>query len=143
MKPIVFAFALSNENLFTNHFFGDADKFVIYKFTKEGLQFVEEIPNGLKADTHGNLIHIDKKRDHIVSLLLSKNVSVMVSKKFSQHLRKVSDNFIPVIIEKEKPDEVVKILKKNMKWIKDELKNRKSDHMLFRIKTGVLKSAIH
>ena len=30
-----------------------------------------------------------------------------------------------------------------MNWIKDELKNRNSVHMLFRIKTGVLKVAIN
>lgn len=142
MKHIVFAFALSNENLFTDNFFGDADKFGIYKFTDGGLQFVEEIPNILKADKNGKLIDINDKRDQIVSLLLSKNVSVMVSKQFSQHLRKVSDDFIPVLIEKEKPEHVIEILNKNIKWIKDELKNRKSAYMLFRIKTGVLKSVI-
>ena len=142
MKHIVFAFALSNENLFTDNFFGDADKFGIYKFTDGGLIFVEEVPNALKTDNNGKLIDINDKREQIVSLLLSKNVSVMVSKQFSRHLRKVSDDFIPVIIEKENPDHVVEILTKNMKWFKDELKHRNSDHMLFRIKTGVLKSAI-
>lgn len=142
MKHIVFAFALSKKNLFTNSFFGDADKFVIYKFTDEGLKLVEEIPNLLKKDKNGKLIDINDKRDQIISLLLSKNVSVMVSKQFSQHLRKVSDDFIPVLIEKENPEHVVEILNKNIAWIKDELKNRKSDYMLFRIKKGILKSAI-
>lgn len=142
MKNIIFAFALSNDNLFTNNFFGDADKFAIYEFSCDELKFVENIPNDMKADKDGKLIHIEDKRAYIVSLLKSKNVSVMVSKKFSQYLRKVSDDFIPVIIEKEHPEEVVEILNKNMKWIKDELKNRQSDYMLFRIKTGILKSAV-
>ena len=139
MKHIVFAFALSNENIFTDSFFGDSDKFAIYEFTKGGLKFVEEIPNILKVDNNGNLIHINDKREKIVSLLSDKNVSVMVSRQYSQYLRKVSDEFIPVLIEKEKPEQVVEILDKNIKWIKDELKNRKSNFMLFKINKGTLK----
>jgi hypothetical protein len=143
MKKIVFAFALSNDNLFANKYFGDADKFAIYSYSKIGFNFVEEFQNSFNTDENGNIIDINQKREQIVSLLKSKNVSVMVSRKFSQYLRKVSDEFLPVIVEKENPDEVVEILAKNIKWIKDEFKNRKSGYMLFRIKTGVLKSTIH
>ena len=122
MKNIIFAFALNNENLFTNNYFGDADKFAIYELSDGRLTFTEEIPNTMKSDKQGNLIHIDDKREYIVSLLKSKNVTVMVSRKFSKYLRKVTDDFIPVIIEKENPKQVVEILNKNVKWIKDELK---------------------
>ncbi len=143
MKNIVFAFGLSNDNLFTDNYFGDSDKFAIYEFSDGTLNLVEELSNVLKADEKGNLIHINNKREKIVSQLKSRNVSVMVSRKFSPFLRKVSDDFIPVIIEKENPEQVVEILTKNINWINDELKSRQSGHMLFRIKTGVLKSAIH
>ncbi|QGY46890.1 hypothetical protein GM418_25490 [Maribellus comscasis] len=139
MKRIVFAFALSNENIFINNIFGDADKFAIYQFSDGELIFIDEFQN--PVPNPGN-IDIKEKRERIVSFLKSKDVTVLVSKQFSKNLRLVTDDFIPVLIEKENPEQVVEILNKNMKWIKDELKNRKSGHMLFRINTGVLKLAI-
>ncbi|MCG6190873.1 NifB/NifX family molybdenum-iron cluster-binding protein [Maribellus maritimus] len=139
MKRIVFAFALSNENIFINNIFGDADKFAIYQFSDGELVFINEFQN--PVPNPGN-IDIKEKRERIVSFLKSKDVTVLVSKKFSKNLRLVTDDFIPVLIEKENPEQVVEILNKNMKWIKDELKNRQSGHMLFRINTGVLKLAI-
>jgi hypothetical protein len=142
MKKIIFAFGLSNDNLFAVNYFGDSDKFAIYEYSKAGLNLVEEFRNPLKAGENENQIDINQKREQIVALLKSKNVSVLVSRKFSQHLRKVSDEFLPVLVEKENSGEVVEILARNIKWIKDEFKNRKSGYMLFRIKTGVLKSAI-
>ncbi len=142
MKHIVFALALSNDNIFKNNYFGDADKFAIYELVDGALKLTEEVPNELKADKEGKLIDINDKRERLVSLLRSKNVSVMVSKQFSKQLRKVSDDFIPIIIEKESPEQVVEILNKNMKWIKDELKNRKANFMLFKMNTGILKLGI-
>ncbi len=140
MKKIVFAFALNNENIFTKKYFGEADKFVFYEFSDGELKVREELTNPFISTLME--VNINDKRDKIVSLLKSKDVSVLVSRQFSKNLRLVTDDFIPVLIEKENPEQVVEILNKNMKWIKDELKNRKSAHMLFRINTGVLKLAI-
>jgi predicted Fe-Mo cluster-binding NifX family protein len=141
MKPILFAFGLSNENIFTTDFFGAADKFVIYEFSEGKSTKKEELPNPFHNSS--NKLNINEKREIIVSLLQSRNVSVLVSRQFSKNLRLVNDHFIPVLIEMENPEQVIEILKKNIKWIKDELKSRKSGHMLFRIKTGVLKLAIN
>lgn len=140
MKKIVFAFALNTEDIFVKKYFGEADKFVIYEFSDGELKQKEELLNPLKNSLEE--ISISEKREKIVSLLKSRDVSVLVSQQFSNNLRLVTDDFVPVLIEKENPEQVVEILNKNMKWIKDELKNRNSDHMLFRIKTGVLKVAI-
>lgn len=140
MKKIVFAFALNTEDIFVKKYFGEADKFVIYEFSNGELKQKEDLLNPLKNSLEE--ISISEKREKIVSLLKSRDVSVLVSQQFSNNLRLVTDDFVPVLIEKENPEQVVEILNKNMKWIKDELKNRNSAHMLFRIKTGVLKVAI-
>ena len=141
MKKIIFAFALSDANLFANTYFGKADKFAIYEYSKnKQLSLKEELPNPIKAiaeDTSTN-----EKRKLVISSLKSSGVEVLVSRQFSKNLHLVNDDFIPVLIEKENPEQVVEILNKNIKWIKDELKNRNSAHMLFRITTGVLKLAI-
>ncbi len=140
MKKIIFAFALNNANFFAKNYFGKADKFAIYEYSKDKLNFKEELLNPLvetKEDDDTN-----EKREIVVSLLKSKDVKVLVSRQFSEKLHLVNDYFVPVLIEKENPEQVVEILNKNINWIKDELKNRNSAHMLFRITTGVLKLAI-
>ena len=142
MAKIVFAFALNNEGIFGDNYFGDADKFAIYKVIKGDLEFTEVVPNELKKINFEKNIDTEIRKNTLVSFLKSKSVSVLVSRQFSPYLRKVNDEFIPVIIEKEDPLQAVKILNKNMRWIKDELKNKNSDYNLFRIKTGVLKLAV-
>lgn len=140
MKKIVFAFALNDANLFAKNYFGKADKFAIYEYSKNKLSFIEELPNPLATVVEET--SYDEKREKVIAFLKSKNVKVLVSRQFSENLHLVNDYFVPVLIEKENPEQVVEILNKNIKWIKDELKNRNSAHMLFRITTGVLKLAV-
>jgi predicted Fe-Mo cluster-binding NifX family protein len=141
MKNIVFAFALSSDDIFTKEYFGNSDKFVIYEYAEGELMLKEKIQNPFVNSNQE--ISADEKREKIVSILKSRDVSVLVAQQYSKKLRLVTDDFIPVLIEKENPEQVVEVLNKNIKWITDELKSRKADHMLFRINTGVLKLAIH
>ena len=140
MKKIVFAFALNSENIFVKKSFVEAEKFVVYEFDNGALKHKEELINpvvNMPEETSSA-----ERKEKLVSLLKSREISVLVAQQFSKNLRLVTDEFIPVLIEKEKPEQVIEILNKNMAWILDELKNRKSGHMLFRINTGVLKLAI-
>jgi hypothetical protein len=54
----------------------------------------------------------------------------------------VNRHFIPIIFYTEMPDEVISLLKRHMKWIEVELKNRPQEFKLFTLKNGVLKTII-
>jgi hypothetical protein len=55
----------------------------------------------------------------------------------------VNSHFIPVIVTSETPAEVITTIKKHIKWIEDELKNRPAEFKLFTIKKGILKTSIN
>lgn len=140
MENIRFAFALNHAGLFNNQHFGEADKFAIYQNNKGKLDFWQDLPNHFKITTpvHGST----EKGNGIVSLLKENGISILVSQQFGRNIKMVSQHFIPVIISGENPVQVAEILAKNIKWLKDELENRKSNFMLFKINTGILKLAI-
>jgi predicted Fe-Mo cluster-binding NifX family protein len=139
---ITFAFALNNDDVFENKHFGETDKFVIFTYEKSNLIFKEEAPNKFNISDEKYEHGSEKKANAIISFLKDKGVNVLVSKQFGKNLKKVNQHFVPVIISEEQPEQVAQILVKNINWFKDELKNRKSDFMLFQVKTGILKMAV-
>lgn len=136
---ILFAFALNNEGVFENKHFGEAEKYSIYWSDNSEIKLKETILNPHKTMDEGQEHGLKNKGTAIISLLKEKNVNVLVSKKFGKNIKMVNQHFIPVTISEEDPSQVTEILQNNIKWIKEELHNKKSDFMLFRIKTGVLK----
>lgn len=78
----------------------------------------------------------------IIDLLKGLNVKVLVSRQFGKNVQMVNRHFIPVIVNSEKPDDIIPMLKKHMKWIEDELNNRPEEFILFTLKNGVLKTII-
>lgn len=138
---ITFAFAVNNQGLFENNHFGEAENFAIYTSSENELQLSEILPNPMKnkeEDEHG----LKSKALYIISILKSKDVNVLVSKQFGKNIKIVNQHFIPVIIHEENPEQITTIISRNINWLKDELKNRDSDYMLFRNKTGILKSMV-
>jgi predicted Fe-Mo cluster-binding NifX family protein len=136
---IQFAFALNKEGVFENKHFGEADNYAISTYNEHAIILTEIIPNPFKS-MNGRQEHgLKEKGTAIISLLKEKNVKVLVSKQFGANIKMVNRHFIPVIISKENPSQVSEILAKNIKWLKDELNNRKSNYMLFKINTGALK----
>jgi predicted Fe-Mo cluster-binding NifX family protein len=138
---ITFAFAVNNQGLFENNHFGEAENFAIYTSSENELKLSEILPNPMKnkeEDEHG----LKSKALYIISILKSKDVNVLVSKQFGKNIKIVNQHFIPVIIHEENPEQITTIISRNINWLKDELKNRDSDYMLFRIKTGILKSMV-
>lgn len=139
---INFALALNHDNVFEKKHFGEAEKFAVYSFTDKKPEFREELTNHfISAEEkfeHGS----KEKANAIISVLKEKEVSVLVSKQFGRNLKMVSQHFVPVIIAEDNPEQVIEILLKHMNWFKDELKNRESDFMLFRIKNGILKMQV-
>jgi predicted Fe-Mo cluster-binding NifX family protein len=136
---IIFALALNNNGIFEKRHFGDTDKFAIYSFENNELNFREEVKNTFKtmdeALQHGS----KNKGNAIVAFLKEKGVSVLVSKQFGKNLKMINQHFIPVIISEDSTEQALHILLKHIGWFKDELKNRNTDYMLFYIKNGILK----
>ena len=136
------AFAVSNDNQFERKHFGDAEKYLIYKYVSDGIVLVDEHPNIFKEMDEGHHHGSKKKGNAIIDFLKGKNVNVLVSQQFGKNIRMINEHFIPVKISLEKPDKVIQIINGHIHWIKDELQHGKSGFKLFTIKSGILKSSI-
>ncbi len=137
-----FAFAVNNQNLFEDRFFGEADKFLIYQLVSGQLEQIYEVVNDNKSELKENNSDNNEKVDILIKDLLENDIKVIVSKQFGENIRIVNEYFIPVIISSENPEEVMEIINRHIHWIKDELNNFNSGYKLFTIKSGILKSSV-
>ena len=140
-KSIRFAFAVNQQNAFEPQNFGKADKFLIYEWVNSAFLFLNEEINHFKKldeDQNGSV----RKGTAIVDFLKGLDIKVLVSIKFGQNVQMVNRNFIPVIVFRETPDDVVLQLRKHIKWIEDELRNRPDEFKLFTIKNGIMKTSL-
>ena len=137
-----FAFAVNNQNLFEDRFFGNADKFLIYQVVSGQLEQIYEVVNDNKSELKENNSDNNEKVDILIKHLLENDIKVIVSKQFGENIRIVNEYFIPVIISSESPKEAVGIINSHLYWIKDELNNFNSGYKLFTIKSGILKSSV-
>lgn len=137
-----FAFALNNKNQFDGHFFGNADKFVIYQLISGKLELVFEIENEFKDEIVDDLKINEQKAENIAKKLMAYDIKVVVSKRFGQNIKLVNEFFIPVKIFSKHPDDAIKIINNHLHWIQDELNNFSSGYKLFTIKSGILKTSI-
>jgi predicted Fe-Mo cluster-binding NifX family protein len=135
---LIFAFALNNNNQFETCHFGDSEKFAIYHQEANEIKYKYEIENIYRSGAHGD----NKKGNSIIEYLKKHNINTLVSRQFGQNIVMVNKHFIPIIITKESPDEVIKILQKNLHWILDEWNGSSSEFKLFKIKSSVLKLKI-
>ncbi len=132
---LIFAFALNHDNQFEAHHFGDAQKFAIYKQEDDRIVFKKEIENIHRKGAHGD----PNKGNSIIQFLKQYDVNVIVSREFGKNIIMVNKHFIPVLIAKEHPDKVVKILQDKLHWILDEWNSSSADFKLFNINSSVLK----
>jgi len=139
---LLFAFAVNKNNQFEDRFFGDADKFLIYKIISGELKLTHEIVNEFKYDIKENSFQQRERTENLIKYLLGNDVKVIVSKQFGENIKIGNGFFIPVIISKENPEEAVSIINEYLHWIEDELNNFSSGYKLFTINSGILKSAV-
>ena len=137
-----FAFAVNDQNEFVNKHFGEADKFLIYKFASGSMYKESEEENIYKVYKQVEKHGLKKKSEVIAEFLKFRNVNILVARQFGKNISLINDHFIPVVISSEKPSEVSEILVKHFRWILDEWENSTSGYKLFTIKGGILKSAI-
>ena len=134
-----FAFAVNNNGDFQKKHFGDAEKYIIYEHDSKKLVIIDEIEN-TKRDIDEETEHGSKRKgNEIIEYLKSFDVKVLVSMQFGKNIKMVNKHFIPVIVSNNKLNEVINIIEKNVHWINDEAKNKKSDYMIFRINNGIFK----
>lgn len=136
---IRFAFAVNNSNGFGSENFCNADKFSIYQLINEDFIFIKEIENNFNVPEEGGSIN---NGNEIIELLKSHDISVLVASIYGKNIQMVNSHFIPVIVSSETPDEVITVIKKHIKWIKDEMGNRPPEFKLFTINKGILKTTI-
>ena len=70
-----FAFAVNNQNLFEDRFFGDADKFLIYQVVSGQLEQIYEVVNDNKSELKENNSENNKKVDILIKDLLENDIN--------------------------------------------------------------------
>jgi predicted Fe-Mo cluster-binding NifX family protein len=136
------AYALSYNNVFEKTYFGEADKYLIQDIDSTGMVFISEEVNPFKSIRKNIVGGYSANGESIVTMLKNLGVSVVVSRQFGKNIRMASQYFVPVIINKEEPSQVLEILLKHKNWLCGELENQPTEHSVFTINYGILKSKI-
>lgn len=134
------ALAVNSSKTFEERHFGEAEQFLIYQWNEDHFIFQETILNPLTQSS--NHQHSLEKAKEVVNLLKSKNISILVSRRFGQNIRRVNDSFIPVLIGVSTTEELFPILKKQMRWIVEEWQTNAGNYKLFNLKKGTIKEII-
>jgi len=142
IESIRFAFAVNDDGFFQPTHFGNADRYLIYQWNNKGLEYLKDLKNIHKSLDEKQKHGLQQKGNAIIDYLKEEGVKIIVSKQFGKNIKMVNRHFIPIIIYKEMPDEVLPLIKKHMKWIEDELKNNPAEYRLFTFKKGALKTII-
>ncbi|MEA1897497.1 MAG: NifB/NifX family molybdenum-iron cluster-binding protein [Bacteroidota bacterium] len=137
-----FAFAVDNNGDFLDDHFGEADKYLIYKEIEGTLVLISEELNSHKNDDESHEHGLKKKGNALSSMLMEKQVNVLVAKQFGRNVKIVSKHFIPVLISSDQPKQAIETLGKYIYWLKDEWEKGKDQYKLFTMKSGILKSAV-
>jgi predicted Fe-Mo cluster-binding NifX family protein len=141
-RSLRFAFAVNHKNEFESNNFCGADMFLIYDWVNNDFIHQNDEANPFKNDDDDNAIGSERNVMAIIDSLKNLGIDVLVSTKFGENIKMVNHNFIPVIVFSDTPDEVKRVLKKHIKWIEDELRNRPKEFKLFKIKNGIMKTSV-
>lgn len=137
-----FALAVNNNHRFENKHFGEAEKYLIYLWNGEKILFVGDVINKYKDYDKDNKHNSLKKGKIIIDFLLEFEVKILVSIQFGNNIKLVKGVFIPIIVDISEPEEAIKIIKKHIFWIEEEIKEKKTGFNLFTIKKSIMKSII-
>ena len=139
---IRFAFAVNHANIFEMKHFREADKYLIYEWVNEEFILKQEIKNPysdvFEEPQHGATF----KKMEIINLLKEHQVNVLVSKQFGKNIQLINGEFIPVLIAADSPKNLFPTLKRQVKWIAEELAENFGNYKLFNLNKGALKTSI-
>lgn len=140
-QSIKFAFAVNSSNILEAKHFGDAYKYLVFKWNGKEIFYESEMTNKYKtldSQEHGS----QKKGKAIIALLKEYDLQVLVSRQFGKNIKMVNSHFIPILVPVMNIDEAIQVLHKHIDWIQDELKNNPEQFKLFTIRKGILKTII-
>jgi len=132
------AFALNAEETFEKRHFGDANQYHIYVLKDKVFQLESKEANIFKTIAHEQ----KSKADQIIHFLKCRGVSVVVSSQFGRNIKYIVSHFIPVVIRKESPEEVKKILLKHIRWVEEEMDRHPDRYKMFTVDNGILKTKV-
>ncbi|WP_321287156.1 NifB/NifX family molybdenum-iron cluster-binding protein [uncultured Sunxiuqinia sp.] len=135
------AFAVNRAEVFEQKHFGEAEKFLIYKWEANQLVFQQAIENPLVQTPLER--HSPEKAELLISLLKEQGINILVSKQFGKNIKRVNALFVPVQVGTSSPDELFPILKKQMRWIEEELLQNAGNYKLFNLQKGTIKTAVN
>ena len=138
---IKLALAVNHAEVFEHKHFGEAEKFLIYKWEATQLVFQQAIENPLAQTSLER--HSPEKAEQLIILLKELGINILVSRQFGGNIKKVNAFFIPVQIGSSTLEESLPILKKQMKWIEEELLQNAGNYKLFNLQKGTIKTAIN
>jgi len=94
---LICAFATDDKKCFSKEHFGDAKFYLLYTFSKDGMEFIEQFDNtSIEVEGHA----VPEKAQSVTSLLKEKGVQVLVARFFGPNIKRVKAHFVPVIIKK-------------------------------------------
>ncbi len=132
-KENLFAFAVNAHNTFEKAHFGDADKFVVYKWTDEAFLYVDAFENAAKSFDESKVHGSELKAQQIVNQLNNHSVNFIVSTQFGKNIKIVQKHFVPLVIRASKPEDVFAILASNIELIMSELSTTENNFRVFSV----------
>ena len=138
-----FAFAVNEANKFENKNFGDAYRYLIYGLESGIMTLISKEINKFRLLDEEIEHESVRKGNSIIRFLKEKNVNVLVSTQFCKNIQLINEYFIPVKVPLKKPEEIITILTKHIRWIEDEWENNIIDYKLFTISSGILKTVVN
>lgn len=117
MNSLICAFANDDgENLMNRHF-GDAEFYDIYEISNFNFQFIKRIENSSVEESG----HMDEKKAKGLSKILKESgVTIVISKKFGPNIIRIKSKFVCIILNIDKINEAIKIIKNNFTEILSE-----------------------
>jgi hypothetical protein len=136
MKKIRCALALGSDNTLEDVAFSDALKYQIIEFDT----LANKATTVAEAANPALHIHdIDKKASALFTFLKEHDVKFLAARRFGLLVKLENKKYVPVIIESEWPEEVIRLLMKHLDWLRDELRSTKNEFMVFKIGDGIFK----
>lgn len=121
VDTIKFAIATDKNGKIQKEHFGDASKFMLYEFSNNEIEFLTEISNVYKNEDEKHSHGSRKKGNSIVNLLKNNLVDCIVSQQFGKNIKIVNKHFIPVIVDKDEPSEIIGYLKAKSKYFRSDI----------------------
>lgn len=139
MRNIRFAFAIDKNHQFADTSFSMADFFQFYEYLVDNseLKLITEVTNpSLSVDD-------EQKYSCLIDFLNENKVDLLVARNYSTKLKVQCQFFVPVIVDNQLPvEQICNMLKRNIRWLIDELSLNKKENMVFNITNGIYKYRI-